>query len=33
MLEAARDNGGFGTPQSLPPPSLRAGVTPQKGKS
>ena len=33
MLEAARDNGGLSTPQSLPPPSLSACVTPQKGKS
>ena len=33
MLEAARDNGGFSTPQSVPPPSLSTGVTPLKGKS
>ena len=26
MLEAARDNGGFSTPQSSPPPSLSTGV-------
>ena len=33
MLEAARDNGGFSTPQSVPPPSLSTGVTPSKGES
>ena len=33
MLEAARDKGGFSTPQSLPPPSLSTGRIPQKGKS
>ena len=33
MLEAARDNEGFSTPQSVPLPSLSAGVTPSKGKS
>ena len=33
MLEAARDNGGFSTPQSAPPPSLSTGVIPSKGKS
>ena len=33
MLEVARDNGGFSTPQSLPPPSLSTAVIPQKGKS
>ena len=33
MLEAARDNGGFSTPQSVPTPSLSAGVNPPKGKS
>ena len=32
-LEAARDNGGFSTPQLLPPPSLSTGVIPPKGKS
>ena len=33
MLEAVRDNGGFSTPQSIPPPSLSTGVIPLKGKS
>ena len=33
MLEAARANGGFSTPQSAPPPSLSTGVIPSKGKS
>ena len=33
MLEAARYNGGFSTPQSIPPPSLSTGVIPSKGKS
>ena len=33
MLEAARDNEGFSTPQSVPLPSLSTGVTPSKGKS
>ena len=33
MLKAARDNGGFSTPQSAPPPSLSTGVIPLKGKS
>ena len=33
MLEAARDNGGFSNPQSVPPPSLSTGVIPSKGKS
>ena len=33
MLEAARDNGGFSTPQSALPPSLSTGVIPSKGKS
>ena len=32
MLEAARDNGGFSTPQLLPPP-VSTGVVPPKGKS
>ena len=32
ILEAARDNGGFSTPQSLPP-SVSTGVIPPKGKS
>ena len=32
MLEAARDNGGFSTPQSFPP-SVSTGVIPPKGKS
>ena len=33
MLEATRNNGGFSTPQSVPTPSLSAGVNPSKGKS
>ena len=33
MLEAARDNGGFSTPRSIPPPSLSTGMAPSKGKS
>ena len=33
MLEAARDTGGYSTPQSVPTPSLRAGVNQLKGKS
>ena len=32
MLEAARDNGGFSTPLSSPPP-VNTGVIPLKGKS
>ena len=32
MLEAARDNGGFSTPQSLLPPA-NTGVIPSKSKS
>ena len=33
MLEAARDNGGFSTPQAVPTPSLNSGVSSSKNKS
>ena len=33
MLESARDNGGFSTPQTVPTPSLNTGVNSSKGKS
>ena len=33
MLEAARDNGGFSTPQAVPTPSLNTGVSSSKNKS
>ena len=33
MLEAARDNGGFSIPQSIPTPSINTGVSSSKNKS